>query len=75
MKKLPIYIFLAVFLFSFSLSANNENLYKKLNTFGDVFETIRSNYVNDVNEEDVIEAAINGMLQSLDPHSSYMNLF
>ena len=74
MKKLPIYIFLAVFLFSFSLSANNENLYKKLNTFGDVFETIRSNYVNDVNEEDEIEAAINGMLQSLDPHSSYMNL-
>ena len=74
MKKLSIYTFLVVFLFSFSLSANNENLYKKLNTFGDVFETIRSNYVSDVDEEDVIEAAINGMLQSLDPHSSYMNL-
>ena len=74
MKKLSIYTFLVVFLFSFSLSADNENLYKKLNTFGDVFETIRSNYVSDVDEEDVIEAAINGMLQSLDPHSSYMNL-
>ena len=61
-------------LLSFSLSASNENLYKKLNTFGDVFETIRSNYVSEVDEEDVIEAAINGMLQSLDPHSGYMNL-
>ena len=74
MKKLFIYSFLIVLLFSFSLSASNENLYKKLNTFGDVFETIRSNYVSEVDEEDVIEAAINGMLQSLDPHSGYMNL-
>lgn len=74
MKKLTIYSFLIVLLLSFSLSASNENLYKKLNTFGDVFETIRSNYVSEVDEEDVIEAAINGMLQSLDPHSGYMNL-
>jgi carboxyl-terminal processing protease len=59
---------------SFSLNASNENLYKKLDTFGDVFQTIRSNYVTTINEEEVIEAAINGMLQSLDPHSSYMNL-
>ena len=74
MKKLPIYTFFIILLFSYSLNASNENLYKKLNTFGDVFETIRSNYVSDVDEEDVIEAAINGMLQSLDPHSSYMDL-
>ena len=74
MKKLPIYTFLFVLFLSFSLNASNENLYKKLNTFGDVFETIRSNYVTEVEEEDVIEAAINGMLQSLDPHSGYMNL-
>ena len=74
MKKLPIYTFFIILLFSYSLNASNENLYKKLNTFGDVFETIRSNYVSDVDEEDIIEAAINGMLQSLDPHSSYMDL-
>ena len=52
MKKLSIYSFLIVLLLSFSLSASNENLYKKLNTFGDVFETIRSNYVTEVDEED-----------------------
>jgi carboxyl-terminal processing protease len=74
MKKLSLSIFFVVFLFSFSLNASNENLYKKLDTFGDVFQTIRSNYVTTINEEEVIEAAINGMLQSLDPHSSYMNL-
>ena len=48
MKKLPIYTFFIILLFSYSLNASNENLYKKLNTFGDVFETIRSNYVSDV---------------------------
>ncbi len=74
MKKLSLSIFFVVFLFFFSLNASNENLYKKLDTFGDVFQTIRSNYVTTINEEEVIEAAINGMLQSLDPHSSYMNL-
>jgi carboxyl-terminal processing protease len=74
MKKLSLSIFFVVFLFSFSLNASNENLYKKLDTFGDVFQSIRSNYVTTINEEEVIEAAINGMLQSLDPHSSYMNL-
>jgi carboxyl-terminal processing protease len=47
--------------------------YRLLNLFGDVFERIRAEYVEPVNDRDVIEAAINGMLQGLDPHSSYMN--
>jgi carboxyl-terminal processing protease len=47
--------------------------YRKLNLFGDIFEKVRSDYVEAPNESKLIEAAINGMLQSLDPHSSYMD--
>ncbi len=53
--------------------ANNGSVYEQLDLFGDVFERIRSDYVEDVDEGKLIEAAINGMLQSLDPHSSYLN--
>lgn len=47
--------------------------YRNLNLFGDVFEKIRSDYVEKPDEQKLIEAAINGMLTSLDPHSSYMD--
>jgi len=47
--------------------------YRLLNLFGDVFERVRAEYVEPVNDRDVIENAINGMLQGLDPHSSFMN--
>ena len=52
---------------------NNNETYKLLNLFGDVFEHVRSNYVRQVSDKDLIEAAINGMLISLDPHSCYLN--
>jgi carboxyl-terminal processing protease len=52
--------------------ARNASVYEQLDLFGDVFERIRSNYVEDVDEAELIEAAINGMLTSLDPHSSYL---
>ncbi len=47
--------------------------YKQLNLFGDVFERVRADYVEDITDSEVIEAAINGMLSALDPHSAYMN--
>ena len=47
--------------------------YRQLNLFGDVFEKVRSDYVEKPDEQKLIEAAINGMLTSLDPHSSYMD--
>jgi len=47
--------------------------YRLLNLFGDVFERIRAEYVEPVNDRDAIENAIQGMLNGLDPHSSYMN--
>ncbi len=51
----------------------NEKTYELLNLFGEVFERVRADYVEPVSDEKLIEAAINGMLTSLDPHSSYLN--
>ncbi len=52
---------------------DKSELYQQLNLFGDVLERIRRDYVEPVDEKSLIENAINGMLASLDPHSSYMN--
>lgn len=49
------------------------SVYEQLDLFGDIFERIRSNYVEEVDDRELIEAAINGMLTSLDPHSSYLS--
>lgn len=49
------------------------NVYEQLDLFGDIFERIRAQYVEEVDEKDLIEAAINGMLTSLDPHSGYLS--
>jgi len=54
-------------------TSNTSETYRELNLFGDVFERVRADYVTDVSDEKLVEAAINGMLSSLDPHSSYMN--
>jgi carboxyl-terminal processing protease len=54
-------------------AASNADTYKALNLFGDVFDRVRADYVEQPNENQMIEAAINGMLASLDPHSSFMN--
>lgn len=53
--------------------AAGTSTYKELAVFGDVFERVRAQYVTPPDEKKLIEAAINGMLSSLDPHSSYMN--
>jgi len=54
-------------------SSERSSVYEQLDLFGDIFERIRSQYVEGVDEAELIEAAINGMLTSLDPHSSYMS--
>ena len=53
-------------------SDDKEETYRQLSLFGDVFERVRSDYVEEVTDQDLIEAAINGMLTSLDPHSGYL---
>ncbi|KIC18655.1 MULTISPECIES: S41 family peptidase [unclassified Leisingera] len=53
--------------------AREANVYEQLDLFGDIFERIRAQYVEEVDEKELIEAAIGGMLASLDPHSSYLS--
>ena len=66
-------LLIIAFSLSSSYAESNKNLYEKLDSFGDVFDLIQKNYVEEVEDEKVIEFAINGMLQALDPHSGYMN--
>src|SRR3979490_897107 len=54
-------------------AATTPNTYSQLNLFGDVFERIRTDYVEKPDDAKLVEGAINGMISSLDPHSRYMN--
>ncbi len=67
--------FFSIFFYSIFLSASysNENdIYKKIDLFSEVLDKINKEYVDDVNQSDAMDAAINGVLQSLDPYSAYM---
>ena len=74
MRNIFVGIVMGVFvaMASSSFSANT-NTYRQLDLFGNVYERIHSDYVSEVEDEELVEAAINGMLTSLDPHSSYLN--
>ncbi|MCK5166351.1 MAG: peptidase S41, partial [Rhodospirillaceae bacterium] len=52
---------------------DNKKTYDLLNLFGEVFERVRSEYVDDTDDQKLIESAISGMLNSLDPHSNYLD--
>ena len=68
-------IILSIFIFNFfstSILAKNE-LYEKIDLFGEVLENIKKDYVDDINESEIMDSAINGVLQSLDPYSAYMS--
>ncbi len=54
-------------------SQNMDTLYKKIDLFSEVLETIKDEYVDEIDQAEVMDSAINGVLQSLDPYSSYMN--
>ena len=68
-------LFLILFLFSKpSYSANDETtIYEKIDIFSDVLDKINKEYVDEINQNEVMDAAINGVLQSLDPYSAYMS--
>ena len=74
-KILKIYIYIFFIFFSSSVYSydNNEEKYKYLDLFGQVFDRVRSSYVEEVSDQELIEKAIDGMLSGLDPHSGYMN--
>jgi len=58
---------------TYSATPPNRDIYKQLDLFGDVLERVRADYVEKPDDAKLIETAINGMLTSLDPHSSYLN--
>ncbi len=69
-----IFFFLILILFNFKIvSANEADIYKKIDLFSEVLEKINKEYVEEVDQNDAMDAAINGVLQSLDPYSSYMS--
>lgn len=77
MKKILYKLFLTIILVFnltfFSFANPSDKLYEKLDLFSDVLNTLKNDYVDDIEQSEVIDAAINGMLQSLDPYSSYMS--
>ena len=74
MKKIFIFLFLSFF-YTSVVSSNtfNDELYKKIDLFAEVLEKIRKEYVDEVDQSELIDSAINGALQSLDPYSAYMD--
>ncbi len=75
MNKISLVILVLILtIFNFKiLSATETDIYKKIDLFSEVLEKINKEYVEDVNQSDAMDAAINGVLQSLDPYSSYMS--
>ena len=72
MKKIILLSFLLLnFLYTSAFTKND--LYEKIDLFGEVLENIKNDYVDDVDQAEMIESAINGVLQSLDPYSAYMS--
>ena len=71
-KKLLIFLTLPLFLFGKSFSENND-IYKKIDLFSEVLKTINEEYVDEVDQSTIMDSAINGLLQSLDPYSAYMS--
>ena len=74
-KKLLIILFFVFFVNSFNLTAvaKTKETYEYLDLFGQIFDRVREEYVDEVTDEELIEKAIDGMLTGLDPHSGYMN--
>ena len=72
-KKILIIFTILFFSQNISYSKNSNELYEKIDLFGEVLEKIKKDYVDEVNQADVMDSAINGVLQSLDPYSSYMS--
>ncbi len=72
MKKI-IFKIIIIIIFSSSISYSKSELYEKIDLFGEVLENIKKDYVDDVDQAEMMDSAINGVLQSLDPYSAYMS--
>ena len=68
-----VFLFLFIIFFSTGYAANEDDIYKKIDLFSEVLDKINKEYADDVNQSEAMDAAINGVLQSLDPYSAYMS--
>ena len=72
-KKFFSLFFLSYFFFVSSIYSSENEIYKKIDLFGEVLEKINKEYVDEINQSESMDSAIDGLLQSLDPYSSYMS--
>ncbi len=72
-QKILLILFFSILLLNKSFSKNEEDVYQKIDLFSEVLDKINKEYVDEVNQGEVMDAAINGVLQSLDPYSAYMS--
>ena len=72
MKKAIFFILFVMYIFPTYTFGNNK-LYEKIDLFSEVLEKIKEDYVEEVDQSEVMDSAINGVLQSLDPYSTYMS--
>ena len=70
---LILFFYLNILFFPNYSLANENDIYKKIDLFGEVLEKINEEYVDEINQSDSMDSAINGLLQSLDPYSAYMS--
>ena len=66
-------IFLSLFFSNLSFSANEESIYDKIDLFSEVLDKVNNEYIEEIDHSEAMDAAINGVLQSLDPYSAYMS--
>ncbi len=71
-KKILYFVFVTFLIFNKNLYASDNNIYKKIDLFSEVLDKINKEYVDEINQEEIMDSAINGVLQSLDPYSAYM---
>ena len=72
-KKILIKLFIFFFISTLEINSTENNIYKKIDLFGEVLEKINKEYVDEINQSESMDSAINGLLQSLDPYSAYMS--
>ena len=72
-KIFLVYLFFNQFFYINFVNSSENNIYKKIDIFGEVLEKINKEYVDEINQSESMDSAINGLLQSLDPYSAYMS--
>tara|TARA_A200000113_G_C8848109_1_gene349331 strand:- start:326 stop:1465 length:1140 start_codon:yes stop_codon:yes gene_type:complete len=75
MRRFKVYLIIlfSIFFFVSPINSTEVDIYKKIDLFGEVLEKINKEYVDEVNQSESMDSAINGLLQSLDPYSAYMS--